>query len=670
MATFDETLRGRAHMGQLTGEEVFAYGVDDAYWCVQLFHRVLAFVMQTNPAVFETFMEQEMPFVKIAAETWGHGIKLNGKAVLARRDLERSNEARCLRTMKAAIRTLLPFDEEPHDKLVKYDKWYYNPEKGTEGFKKYRASIVKWANSPDSDDDFTQCMQTRGPVSNAWAIERGVAESSGVNLVHYMPMRTVIYDLLRGSYMLVDGKTQSDGDCRAELERRWIKRYNDEILKGCINEKTGEVSPDLKMSAKTLPELQKIIDRYEAGVTMFRCYKEMASISQRVKLYLTPYLCLVDPETGRVYPQLKALLATRRSSCQDPNGQQLAKFGESVYVRGFFEADDDDAEGEEHVLVSADWSAVELVIIGDYSDDEGFREAYQQRPHADLHKRAVTGLMNLTDEEYANHPDKKQLRKDVGKPANFGYWYSGALGTVGKDLGWSSDYMWEMVDKYRTTFPRAEEWRLGTINEARENGYVELPDHHRRDRFEATSEWCNIMKAKFQSYGDPAIAAFGDVVIKRINRRAGNQAVNAKVQGLCAAMAKRTMRAMGERIPLEGFRARFYLLIHDELVYSVPRSQVLDFCDVLYDEMIKGRGLVKNLKLDSSLAIGKTLQPWDLKKAPNGQVELMEMQKGLPCIAEDRYEQRATREEREAILNYILDGMPVEAEQQEEEATA
>jgi hypothetical protein len=77
---------------------------------------------------------------------------------------------------------------------------------------------------------------------------------------------------------------------------------------------------------------------------------------------------------------------------------------------------------------------------------------------------------------------------------------------------------------------------------------------------------------------------------------------------------------------------------------------------------------VKNLKLDSSLAIGKTLQPWDLKKAPTGQVELMEMQKKLPCIAEDRYEQRATREEREAILNYILDGMPVEEAQ--EEATA
>jgi DNA polymerase I-like protein with 3'-5' exonuclease and polymerase domains len=669
MATFDETLRGRAHMGQLTGEETFEYGVDDAYWCLQLFHRVMQFIMATNPPVFNTYMEQEMPFVRSASDAWQHGIKLNGTAVLSRRDQERSNEARCLRTLKAAIRDLLPFPDEPHEKLLKYDKWYFDPVKGSEGWKKYRTQIAKWANQPDSDDDFEQCMQTRGPVSNAWAIERGVKESSGVNLVHYMPMRTVIYDLLRGSYMQADGKTQSDGDCRDELERRWIKRYNDEILKGCIDPKTGEVSADLKLSAKTLPALQELITRYEAGMTMFRCYKEMASISQRVKLYLTPYLCLVDPDTGRVYPQMSSMLATRRSSCQNPNGQQLSKFGEAVYVRGFFEADDDDAEGEEHVLVSADWSAVELVIIGDYSNDPKFRKAYGQRPHEDLHKEAVTGLMGLTDEEYESNPNKKQLRTDIGKPANFGYWYSGALGTTGEALGWTSDFMWEMVDKYRATFSVAEEWRVSTIEEAREKGYVELPDHHRRDRFEATYEWINIMKQKFASYGDPAIAAFGDAVIKKINRRAGNQCVNAKVQGLGGALAKRAIIRMKQRIAERAYRARFYLLVHDELIYSVPRSQVIDFCDDFYDVMIEDAGLMKNLKLDSSLAVGKSMQPWNKEKCANGQVELMEMQKGLPCISEDRYGKRATREERLAILNYILDGMPVET-QQEEEATA
>jgi DNA polymerase I-like protein with 3'-5' exonuclease and polymerase domains len=669
MATFEETLGEEVHMGMLTGEEVFEYGVDDAYWCVQLFHRLMQFIMQTNPPVFGTFMQQEMPFVRKASEAWQHGIKLNGPAVLARRDIERGNEARCLRTMKAAIRALLPFDDEPHEKLAKYDKWYVDPVKGSTGYKKYRAQIEKWAMSADSGDDFEQCHQVRSPVSAAWSIERGVKESSGVNLVHYMPMRTIIYDLLRGSYMQADGKTQSDGDCREELQRRWTKKFVDAGLP--IDEKTGEVDPAVKMAEdwNTLGNLatRQQIERYEAGATVFRTYKEMAGLAQRVKLYLTPYLCLVDPETGRVYPQLSSMLATRRSSCSNPNGQQLSKFGEAAYVRGFFEADDDDAEGEEHVLVSADWSAVELVIIGDYSNDPKFRKAYGQRPHEDLHKEAVVGLMGLTDEEYENNPNKKQLRTDIGKPANFGYWYSGALGTTGEALGWSSDFMWEMVEKYRTTFSVAEEWRVTTINEARELGYVELPDHHRRDRFEATTEWVNVMRMKFDTYRDPGIAAFGELVIKKINRRAGNQCVNAKVQGLGGSLAKRAMIRMDDMIRSKGYRARFYLLVHDELIYSVPRSQVIDFCDDFYEVMIDDAGLMKNLKLDSSLAIGKTLQAWNPKSSTNGQVELMEMQKGLPCISEDRYGKRATREERKAILDYILDGMPVE---QEEEATA
>jgi DNA polymerase I-like protein with 3'-5' exonuclease and polymerase domains len=653
MATYEETLGARVHMGQLTGEETFEYGVDDAWWCMRLFHRVLQYIMETNPPVFDTFMTQEMPFVREASEVWQHGIKLNARAVFERRALERENEARNLRIMKAAIRTLLPFGDEPHEKLAKYDRWYVDPVKGSEGFRKYRRQIEDWASTADSDDDFAQCMQVRSPVSNAWATERRMREPTGVNLVHYMPMRTVLYDLLRGSYMQADGKTQSDDDCRQELERRWIRKHR-ELWGDAVLDGKGEIHAHIKLAARGESVAMRDIERYEAGLTVFRTFREMASIAQRMKLYLTPYLRLVDPDTGRVYPVLSSMLATRRSAMATPNGQQLSKFGESVYVRGFYEADDDDAGGEEHVLVSADWSAVELVTIGEYSGDPAFAQAYDHRPHDDLHKRAVTGLMGISEEEYNAREDRKQLRKDIGKPANFGYWYSGALGTTGEALGWSSEFMWEMTDRYRATFAVAEQWRVDTIQEARDQGYVELPDHHRRDRFEATYEWINLMRAKFEAYGIPAIAAFGELVIKKVNRRAGNQAVNAKVQGLVAALSKQTMIAMKARIKLEGFRARFYLLIHDELVYSVPRSQVLRFCDTLYDEMIKPRGLFNTLKLDSSLAIGKTMQPWDLEKAPSGMIELMEIQKGVPCVAEDRWEQRATAEEREAILNYIL----------------
>lgn len=662
MATFQATLGDKVHMGQLTGDEVASYGVDDAYWCVKLFHRVLAYIMQTNPPVFDTYLQQEMPFVREASQVWQHGIKMNTKAVYDRRSVERSLEAQSLRDLKAAVKGLLPFPNDMHDKLAKYDKWYWDETKGSGNWEKYRRQIEIWADSPDSDDDFTQVMQVRSPVSAAWALEKGKPESKGLNLIHYMPMRVILYDLMRGSFMLVNGKTQSDGDCRSELRRRWIKKYAEGELKGFIDaEKGAEIdaqgAPVDDMATWVLPdELQGAYARFRAGLGVFDAYGAMAGISQRVKLYITPYLNLIDPDTNRVYPVLSSLLASRRSACSTPNGQQLAKFGESQYVRGFFEADDDDAEGEEHILVSADWSAVELVIIGEYSGDAGFFDAYGQRPHKDLHSRAVLGMTGMSKEEYDSSPKKKELRTKVGKVSNFGYWYSGALGTTAKEMGWTSEEMWEQTEKYRNTFPEGEQWRLNTIEFARDNGYVELPDHHRRDRFESTVEWINGMRQKFQHYGSPAIANFGEVVIKKINRRAGNQAVNSMVQGLCAALAKRKIKRMKEVIKEKGYRARFFLLIHDELVYSVPRSQAVAFMKDLYEVMIEPAGLINNLKLDSSLAVGKTLQPWSLDRAPNGQIELMEIQKGVPCVVEDAWGKAANDEQRQAIVDYILDG--------------
>ena len=637
MSTFEETLGDNAHMGQLTGEQVAEYGAEDAFWCVKLFHRVLAYIMQTNPPVFQTYLTQEMPVLQDFAEAWQHGVRLKVDAIYKRRDLERETFAQTLREMKAHIRALLPFDPLPHEKLEKYESWY---QKNGES---YRAKIKAWAMSPDSDDDFTQSAQVRSPVCVAWAEELGKPEPKGLNLTHYMPMRVILYDLVGCSFMLQMGKVQSDADARATMYERLIKKFDKE------NPGVVQADPDKKDFGKPL-EHRELPPKLIAQLGVMDCYKKIAGIDQRMKLYLNPYLNLVDPDTGRVYPKMSSLLNTRRTSCEDPNGQQLAKQGESTYVRGFFEADTDD-----EVLISADWSAVELVSLAEYSHDPEFMKAYGSRPHRDMHSVAAAGVMGITIEEFKEHPDKKALRRDVGKGSNFGYWYSGGLGTVAKQMGWSSDQHWEYVEKYRETFKVAEQWRQDTIQRARENGYVELPDHHRRDRFEATYQWGNMMREKFASYGLDSVKKFGELVIKKIQTRSGNQCVNAMIQGICAALAKRKIIAMRKMIQEKGYRARFWLLVHDELVYSVHKDDALDFMRDFYEIMIEGAGIFKTALLDSSMAVGRNFEPFHPEKNPYGQIELMEMNKGLPCIPEDRYEERATEQERATILKYLFE---------------
>jgi len=132
--------------------------------------------------------------------------------------------------------------------------------------------------------------------------------------------------------------------------------------------------------------------------------------------------------------------------------------------------------------------------------------------------------------------------------------------------------------------------------------------------------------------------------------------VNFAIQGLCAALAKQTILRVIDHAKKENYAARFMLLIHDELLFSVPRKEAAKFCDFLYNEMIQDSPMFPNVKIDSSVAVGYTFQPFDKVNAPFGQIELHEMQKGVPVIAEDRWEAKATAEERDLIIDYLTVG--------------
>jgi DNA polymerase I-like protein with 3'-5' exonuclease and polymerase domains len=603
MTTYEEVLGKRAHMGELTGQEVVAYGADDAYWCVRLYHELLAFMMKTNPQVVTTFFEQENPMVHVFSDVWRMGMKVNIAAIKERQGLERASYVKTLRRLKAAVRTLLPFRKAPHIDLAFRDPWY------AKGCQVYRDKVVAWVNSPDAIDDFAEIMKVRGAVSNAWALDRGVLESSGVNLSHYMPMRVLLYDLLGSELILSDGKTSSDGEARGRLKEQ-----------------------------HTDPTKLAVLD----------CLTELANIETKMKLFITPYLQLTDPETSTMYPVLTSKLASRRMATSAPNGMQLTKKGDGVYIRGFYLPDND-----EHLIVSVDWSGIELVEIGEFSGDPGFTEAFGELPHKDLHSKAAASLLRvelgrdvsvedfkrlprMTEEEAMDVFGPKVLTStkgtqmtpaeaykfhrgnDGGKGANFNYWYSGAFSTIAEKRGWTSDQMWKAVEAYREEFPVAEKWRTDTIQQAVKLGYVQLPDGHRRSRYEATEAWHNIFLKKFEHM---KIDRFMSEIARSIQSRAKNQAVNSLIQGSCATIAKRSILRIREAT--KGMDMRFLLPIHDELVFSVHHSIVPEAINLIRGIMCDHPTIIKNLKMDASPSVGRTFQPWS-PTCPYGQVELYE----------------------------------------------
>jgi DNA polymerase I-like protein with 3'-5' exonuclease and polymerase domains len=614
MQTYKETLNGKDGMADLTGEEVTSYGADDSYWAVRLFHHLKKMMLDSNPQVLKTFLTQENPMVKVYSEVWLGGVRINTKAVKERRESERAEYAGKLRQLRPQIKELLPFDDEPHAGLAKHDKAYMR----NNAYERYRNRITDWVSIDDSQlTDYEVAKQVSGAVSESWTHEKG-EKNGDLNFAYWMTHRVLMYDLFREKVILYKSKVQSDGDARGKLMER---------LSG------------------TKLEVMKTLN-------------EMVGIEQRMKLYLNPYLLLIDPETDKIYPQLSSMLNTRRMATSFPNPMQLSKRGESTYIRGFYLADEDD-----HVIVSLDWSSFELVIIGELSGDPEFASVFGQLPFGDLHTGAAVDCLRVTipelTEELFNNLDtmskeevnainpkilidpsgnpldpkkaKKFWRTIVGKGANFNYWYSGALSTVGDTLGWSGDTMWEATERYRTRFAVAEQWRQDTIAQLQNTGYLILPDGHRRVRYEATPEWSTFMKNQFsvkQQYlglNTNALVDFGGLIVKSLQTRANNQGINALVQGTNAFVAKRSVLTIIKKATEAGLRFRFMFPVHDELVWSVHREDAAAFIKLAKSVMTDHPDIFKTLKLDCTPSVGLTFEPWS-EKAKTGQIELAEIQ--------------------------------------------
>lgn len=629
--TYAELLKkaGAKHMGELTGEQTVAYGADDAYWAVRHYRWMFDDMLANNPGALKAFFETENPMVHIYADAWREGIRLDLTQVFQRRDIERHEMAETLRRFKANLKKALPFNANPHPKLAEKEKWY------EKNWAKKRKQIEAWANSPDDADDFKQAHQVSNPIGNAWADEKGIANPAGkLNLVHYHGMRTIMYDLLELPLQYSEGSVASDKEARGKLRE--------------------QLQPGL--AADIMTDLQA-----------------MAEIEQRMKLYLTPYTQLMDPETSRVYPSLSSQLATRRLATSFPNPMQLAKTGNSAYIRSFYLPDDDDS-----VVVSADWSAIELVLIGDQSGGAGFRKVYGQLPYGDMHAGAavdglsVKTLPGLTEDEFrefkfGRNPNNRELKDfagnilspsdyykwsrgtPVGKGINFSYWFSGALSTVATNLGWTDKEHWEAVDKYRARFPEEEAWRVSMQEEAARYGFVTLPDGHRRTRFEVTNDFRIAMKQKFL---DAGVLRYGELAVKKVQSRGRNQVINALIQGTNATLTKRSLLALArltEEADIPRNVWRLMMPIHDELVFSVKKDWVVRFINVLRGAMTTHPTIVKTLPLHCTVAIGRTFRPFDKTNPKMSQIELDEAQH-IPGIVEKDLEGKALSDDKIAEL--------------------
>ena len=266
--------------------------------------------------------------------------------------------------------------------------------------------------------------------------------------------------------------------------------------------------------------------------------------------YIEPFPKYISPVTGRIHTTFnQALTSTGRLSSSNPNLQNIPiRTDRGRSIRKAFVPQSSDA-----LIVSADYSQIELRIMAHLSQDEHLITAF--REGLDVHAATAAKIFHLPVSEVT--ADQRR----IAKTANFGIMYGISAFGLAQRLRLPRSEAKKIIDDYFASFPAIRSFIDGTVAAARQNGYVETLFGRRRYLPEIQSK---------------------KVTIRSLAER---NAVNAPIQGTSADIIKIAMIRIDRRIREAGLASRMVLQIHDELVFEAPASEVEALKRMVVEEM-------------------------------------------------------------------------------------
>ncbi|MFM7770863.1 MAG: DNA polymerase, partial [Bacteroidota bacterium] len=224
------------------------------------------------------------------------------------------------------------------------------------------------------------------------------------------------------------------------------------------------------------------------------------------------------------------------------------------------------ARDENHVLISADYSQVELRIIAALSGDANMIEAFQQGE--DIHKATAAKVFNVPIQEVT-----KEMRSKA-KAVNFGIIYGQGPFGLAQQLGISRTEAKQIIDAYYTQFAGLKTYQQNAVEQARQKGYVETVMGRRRYL--------------------PDIQSSNAVVRSFAERNA----VNAPIQGSAADIIKLAMIKIQKALKENQLKTKMVLQVHDELLFDAPKSEVDSVFELVKSEMVNAASLQVPLEVE------------------------------------------------------------------------
>jgi len=266
---------------------------------------------------------------------------------------------------------------------------------------------------------------------------------------------------------------------------------------------------------------------------------------------------------GRVHTSFnQAVAATGRLSSSDPNLQNIPiRTEQGREIRKAFIAD----EGQ--MLISADYSQVELRILAHISQDESLIETF--RRGADIHRATAAKMFGVSEEELTH--DQRRAAKTI----NFGVLYGMSAFRLSNELNISGAQAKEWIEAYFARYPKIQEYLDKTLAEARATGKVTT-------LFGRVRYIPEIHNKSFTVRGN-----------------AERMATNAPIQGTAADLLKLAMIALEDRLTRETRGARMLLTVHDEIVIEAPEASAADVAGIVKETMENIHPLAVPLAVDA-----------------------------------------------------------------------
>lgn len=293
---------------------------------------------------------------------------------------------------------------------------------------------------------------------------------------------------------------------------------------------------------------------------------EHRKLNKLKSTYVDALPAMINPRTGRIHTSYnQARAATGRLSSENPNLQNIPIRDEAGReIRKAFVPRDDD-----HLLLAADYSQIELRLIAEISDEKAMLEAFHNEQ--DIHRATAAKVYEVDYDQVTD--DQRRNAKTV----NFSIIYGAGATNLSRQLGIPRNEAAQLIDAYFKQYQGLKAYMDQTVEFAREKGYVTTMMGRRRFLRDINSKSS----------------------LERSN--AERMAINTPIQGTAADMIKVAMINIHRIIKQKGYKSRMILQVHDELVFDVHRDELDDLRPMIENEM---KNALPNVKVPILVGIG------------------------------------------------------------------